>query len=555
MTGQRIVRVSHVLIRAMSGCARVALLSCLIAASAAAAQVPVPAGGDLQGAINAAQPGDVLLLEPGATYVGNFRLPVTPGTAFITIRTNGASVRLPGAGVRIGPEFADVLGKIKSPNTAPALATADGANHWRIELVEFQANLRGSGDIIVLGGAGSQTQRSQMPHDLVFDRVYIHGDPVAGQKRGIALNSGRTEILNSYIADIKGVGFETQAICGWNGSGPYIIENNYLEAAGVNLLFGGADPSVPDLVAADIVVRRNLFSKPLAWRSERWAVKNAFELKNARRVLIEGNIFENVWRDAQPGFAVLFTVRNQNGRAPWATIEDVTFRHNIIRHAGGGINITGYDDNHPSQQTQRLLIAHNVIHDIDGGTWGGNGHGIQIGNAPRDVTIEHNTVLQTGQALALYGSRNGAPWPVEGLVMRNNLMRHSTYGVKGDGVAVGQASLFAYASPWVFEHNALAGGTASRYPAGNLFPTVAEFEAAFVDMLAENFALVSASPFRTAATNGAALGADVSRVLTAINGAPAPSAPGGAGPSDSDREAICRTGLVCNDLPFFLRRR
>jgi len=541
----------------MGGSVRVALISGLAVSAAAAADVPVPAGGDLQAAINAAQPGDVILLDSGATYTGNFRLPVKPGPLFITIRTNGAAVPLPRPGVRIGPEHADALAKIKSPNTAPALATLEAANHWRIELVEFQANVRGSGDIIVLGGSATQTQLAQMPHDLVFDRVYIHGDPAAGQKRGIALNSGRTEILNSYIADIKGVGVETQAIASWNGSGPYVIENNYIEAAGVNMLFGGADPSVPNLVPADIVVRRNLFSKPLAWQSEAWAVKNAFELKNARRVMIEGNVFENVWRDAQPGFAVLFTVRNQSGGSPWAVIEDVTFRHNIIRHAGGGINITGYDDNHPSQQTRRLLISHNVMHDIDSARWGGNGHGIQVGNAPRDLTIEHNTVLQTGQALALYGSRNGAPWPVEGLVMRNNLMRHNTYGVKGDGVGVGEASLLAFAAPWVFERNALAGGSASRYPADNLFPTLAEFDAAFVDLAAENFALVVTSPLRTAGTNGAALGADFGRVTAAVTGAPPPasSSPGGSGPIDTDRDAVCRPGAVCGGFPPFLRRR
>ena len=42
-------------------------------------------------------------------------------------------------------------------------------------------------------------------------------------------------------------------------------------------------------------------------------MKNSFELKNARRVLVEGNVFEHVWAAAQTGFAVLFTTRNQGG--------------------------------------------------------------------------------------------------------------------------------------------------------------------------------------------------------------------------------------------------
>ena len=31
-------------------------------------------------------------------------------------------------------------------------------------------------------------------------------------------------------------------------------------------MFGGADPAIPDLVADGITFRRNLFSRPMAWR-------------------------------------------------------------------------------------------------------------------------------------------------------------------------------------------------------------------------------------------------------------------------------------------------
>src|SRR5262249_2077780 len=54
--------------------------------------IPVAAGGDLQAAINQAQFGDVITLQAGATFTGNFTLPnkssggQTPG--WITIRTS-----------------------------------------------------------------------------------------------------------------------------------------------------------------------------------------------------------------------------------------------------------------------------------------------------------------------------------------------------------------------------------------------------------------------------------------------------------------------------------
>jgi hypothetical protein len=538
-------------------CARIVIAICLLSGSASAATINVPAGGDLQGALNTALPGDVILLASGATYTGNFKLPVKPDGGVITVRTNAPANRLPAPGVRVTPEYAAALAKLRSGNTAPALATAEGTHHWRFENIEFQATTNGSGDIIALGASASQVLLSQMPHNLVFDRVYIHGDPGAGQKRGIALNSGYTEIVNSYIADIKSVGQDTQAIAGWNGSGPYLIENNYLEAAGENVMFGGADPSIVNLVPSDITVRRNLMSKPLAWQNEKWSVKNLFELKNARRVLIEGNVFENVWKSGQTGFAILFTPRNQGGKAPWSVLEDITFRYNIVRHAGGGVNLTGWDDERPSAQTQRVQISHNLFYDIDG-RWGGPGTFLQVGNNPRSVVVEHNTVVQSGSAVTVYGKKNGSPWPVDGFVFRDNLLRHNTYGVIGDGQGVGQPTLSSYFVGLQFERNVLAGGQASLYPATNFFPPVSEFNAAFANLGAEDFALIAATPFRGWASDGGAVGADIAGVRNAINGLASPAAPAqvDATPATgTGRNALCRPGYTCEGVDPYAKKR
>ena len=60
--------------------------------------------------------------------------------------------------------------------------------------------------------------------DITLDRLYIHGDAALGQKRGVALNAAATTIRGCYIADIKAVGQDSQAIAGWNGPGDYVIE-------------------------------------------------------------------------------------------------------------------------------------------------------------------------------------------------------------------------------------------------------------------------------------------------------------------------------------------
>ncbi|HYM24521.1 MAG TPA: hypothetical protein VEU08_14995, partial [Vicinamibacterales bacterium] len=234
-----------------------------------AATIVVPAGGSLQAAINSARAGDVILLAAGATYSGNFTLPNAGAlTDYITIRSSAPDSQLPPSGVRMTPAYATLLPKIKSPNTSAALKTLAGANHWQLMFLEFQANDRGYNDIIDLGmGDSTQTQLSQVPYSLVLDRLYVHGDPVMGQKRCVALNSSDTQVLNSWISDCKAVGQDSQALSGFNGPGNYLIENNYLEAATENFLLGGSDPMIPNLVTANVVFRGNYLSKPVAWRN------------------------------------------------------------------------------------------------------------------------------------------------------------------------------------------------------------------------------------------------------------------------------------------------
>jgi hypothetical protein len=243
---------------------------CLLANAslASAATIAVPAGGKLQDAIDAAQPGDVITLEPGATYVGSFVLRDKGAiNDYITIRSAAPDASLPPAGTRITPAYAALLPKIKSTTSTSAIRTAIGANHWKLQFLEFQANFAGYGEIVSLGkGDSTQTMASQAPYALILDRIYVHGDPLFGQKRCIALNSRDTNVLNSYVSDCKAIGQDSQAIGGFNGPGNFRIENNYLEGAAENVLIGGSDPTIPNLVTTNIVVRHNHLSKPVAWR-------------------------------------------------------------------------------------------------------------------------------------------------------------------------------------------------------------------------------------------------------------------------------------------------
>src|SRR6266508_6843058 len=65
--------------------------------------INVGAGGDVQAAINQARPGDVIKLQAGATFIGNFRLPNKSGSEWIVIRSSAADKDLPPPGTRINP--------------------------------------------------------------------------------------------------------------------------------------------------------------------------------------------------------------------------------------------------------------------------------------------------------------------------------------------------------------------------------------------------------------------------------------------------------------------
>jgi hypothetical protein len=498
-----------------------ALLVCFLfdpASVLAQTTIHVPAGGNFQQAIDQAKPGDTITLAPGATYSGNYRLRKKSGDSYITITTADPNT-LPPPNVRITPSDASSLPKIRTPNTSAAIATDNGAHHYRLVGLEI---LGPSGvytlELIALGST-SATQLSDLASHIELDRLYIHGDPSKGGKRGISLNSISTVIQNCWISDFKSTTQDTQAIGGWNGPGPFTIVNNYLEAAGENLMFGGATPKINGLVPSDIVIRRNHFCKPLSWKSgdpsyagTAWSVKNLFELKNARRVLVEENVFEHNWVGAdQKSFAIVFTVRAQNGEAPWAVVEDVTFTSNVVRKSGSGINVLGKDTNSGGLGiTRRVLLANNLFYDLDASVWGGDGRFLQMLEGAEDITINHNTCVQkNGNHVIAFG---GAPSPR--MTFTNNITLHGVYGVQGTGKATGLATLNYYAPDYTFLKNVLAGGNSSVYPPNNFFPSSLA-QIGFVDPSNKDYRLSSTSPYRNAGTDGTDLGANVEAILTA----------------------------------------
>ena len=240
--------------------------------------IRVAAGGDLQKAIDEAKGGDRIELEPRATNEGPFHLRVKDGDQWIVITSSG---ELPKPGRHVQPSHAAAMAKLISAGDF-VVATDPGAHHYRLVGIEL-APKAGSFVSTLVQLGDKEASADAVPHHLIVDRCYVHGDARIGARRGIALNARDAAVIDSYVSDFKEVGADSQAVSGWNGPGPLKIANNYLEAAGENIMFGGADPKIPDLVPADIEIVHNHLAKPLRWRKGdpsfegvEWTVKNLF---------------------------------------------------------------------------------------------------------------------------------------------------------------------------------------------------------------------------------------------------------------------------------------
>ncbi len=465
----------------------------------------VPAGGDLQSAINAAQPGDTVQLAAGAQWIGHYFLPANPGSQWITIQSASMSA-LPGPGNRISTAQSSSMPKLITPDSAPALQMTTGANHYRIQGVEFAPAAGVYVQDLVQVGNGGEPSIGQLPHDIDFDRDYIHADPIVGSKRGIALNGVDITVENSYIGGFTSTWQDTQAIAGWNGAGPFQIINNYLEGGTETIGFGGAVPSIAGLIPSDITIRGNSFNKPLSWRPGSatyagvpvWS-KNHMELKNAQRVTVDSNTFDNNWVGAdQRGFALVFNVRCENGAVPWAVVNNITVTNNIVRHAAAGMVFVGRDGASNNEgSVGQILIQNNTFQDISG-KWGGDGRLFQLQAGVEGLTFDHNTAFETG-FLAVFDSGTSS-----NVSFTNNIALVGA-GVAGDGSGGPISTLVAYAGGGLFLDNAIIGGNPAQYPASNYFPATIS-QVGFVDYANGNYQLGPGSSLKNAGTDGKDLG-------------------------------------------------
>jgi len=535
------------------------------------------AGKDPNALYAQAQCGDVILLTAGQSITENPNFPHKncDDGHYITIRTSTPDAQLPAEGTRISPCFfgtASLPGRPTFPNCPPG-----GSQNLGFKIVPTLAGTPVFGDHLRFIGIEFAKPAGKIWYGLgltasdhiIFDRVWIHGNPLEETSRGVRLDDARyVAVINSYLNEFHcnsgpvGSCTDAHAIAGGSNQqtgvyhGTFKIYGNFLEGSGESILFGGA-PSVD--TSCDIDIEGNFFFLPLTWdpadptydggvNGHPYIVKNHFELKNACRVLFRGNRLMNVWAGfSQTGASIVIGPASQHGSCPLTCqVHDVTLAYNYVSNAVQALQIEngGNGDGWYGYEGKNYSVHDLIADGLDFPTVYKPGDGpfkVGIDTGPTappsdivaNVDINHITLVEQAATVAGFLSMMGpTPAAEAGIVWKNSVLPAGKYAVFSSGgsgncanVAVSPKDKFdaCWSSPYIFSHNLILGGDAIHYdvwPAGNI--TYATSQAAtyvnFNGGSLGDYHLASNSPGKGAADDGTDIGANVDAVMREIAG-------------------------------------
>jgi hypothetical protein len=408
---------------------------------------------------------------------------------------------------------------------------------------------------------------------VILDRCWIHGDAVDDTAHLVQVGPGSDHIavIDSYLNDAhcstQGTCIDSQAVGAHDGGFAIKVVNNFLEAAGENILFGGGAATS---VTSDIEIRLNHVFKPMNWNpadasfiGEKFIVKNNLELKEGQRVLVEGNYIQNTWGGySQNGASIRVGPKNQEGSndtnlCPICFVADMTIRYNYVQHGAGAMDVgdgatqdgawaagahdysfhdlifdgmqypecygcgrfllqiaSGYDSANPPPATlNNVSINHITV--VNVGFLGGHDSAtgfLAMGGPPANNPTHTPQITNLSWNNSIIDAGNSGAYPTGGGGDRNCAVGEKTVADKIVACWVGASSL---AGNLIVSNYA---GSPLVFPQGN--QTLSTWQSVgFVDFNGGdggNYQLSSASPYKGAATDGSDPGADVTAVMSFI---------------------------------------
>jgi len=536
--------------------------------------ISVNAGANLQTALTNAQCGDTVELQAGATFTGQFIVPAKNCDInhWIIIRTSSPDSALPAEGQRATPCYADVaslVGRPQYPCSNPQnvmakvqmgavgdgpFKIASGANFYRFIGLEITRpnGTPGTGRLVTAEGTADH---------FILDRSWLHGNAQDETYDGVSLN-GMTNvaIVDSYFSDfhcisVTGRCVDSHAIGGGlsdTQDGPFLIQDNFLEAAGQSILFGGGPATASP---SDIEIIGNHFFKPWQWmpgspnfvggaNGKPFVVKNHLELKNAVRVLVDSNLMEDDWGGfTQTGYSILLTPKNQHqghkNVCPKCEVTDITIRYVHVSHVAGGLQLatalSGNGRNGAEALAGTRWSIHDLVLDDLSANYDGGGTAFEIlnnwtNNPLNTVTINHVTAFPNSERHMMIAGNVVKNAQMYGLVFTNNLIVTGQYPIWNTGggrascafLDVPVTTISKCFAKSTFANNGLITPPAiyppSAWPANNLFaPSISYVE--FTDYNngnGGNYELLNGSPYKNMGTDGKDLGADIVGLQTAL---------------------------------------
>jgi hypothetical protein len=325
-------------------------------------------------------------------------------------------------------------------------------------------------------GERTATPASDTPRDIHFFHVDLQSWLMRHVKTGAYLNGAGHIFRDGRCTEIHQPNADSHCLLSISGPGPFLYENNLLEAASENIMFGGGDPSVVGLVPSDITIRGNLIRKNPAWKSigtptqsGSYLIKLLIEAKNASRALVEYNKLDGVWEDGQTGYAIALKSVNQHGGCRWCRVTDWTIRHNTIVNVGAGFGFAGAPEPSPVDSTlRRVRVEGNWIDSLNVGIYTGDQRGVLLGWQARDIQFIGNTWASGNYGReAFILARDDDSTAVFNLRFDRNIMPIGVYGWSaakiGEGsTALNSVAIVGYRS---MLNNVFIGAARPNYPA------------------------------------------------------------------------------------------